>query len=69
MRTRFFATCANQKSARLYPNIHAVWSRFGKRPKEDTLWYYRQLAKAFQDLLPGQLAGELMEIVIVLENE
>ena len=46
----------------------AVWSRFG-RPKEDTLWYYRQLANAFQDLLPGQLSEELMEIVIVLENE
>jgi len=27
------------------------------------------VAKAFQDLLPGQLAEELMEIVIVLENE
>ena len=47
----------------------AVWSRFGKRPKEDTLWYYHQMAKAFQELLPGQLADELMEIVIVLENE
>jgi hypothetical protein len=43
--------------------------RFGKRPKEDTLWYYRELANAFQGLLPGQLAEELMEIVIVLENE
>jgi hypothetical protein len=61
-RVRFFATCANRKSA-------AVWSRFGKRPKEDTLWYNRELAKGFQDLLPGQLAEELMEIVIVLENE
>jgi hypothetical protein len=39
------------------------------RPKQDTLWYYRKLAKAFQDFLPGQLAEELMEIVIVLENE
>ena len=47
----------------------AVWSRFGKRSKEDTLWYYRELANAFQGLLPGQLAEELMEIVIVLENE
>ena len=47
----------------------AVWSRFGNRPKEDTLWYYRELANAFQELLPGQLAEELMEIVIVLENE
>jgi len=27
------------------------------------------VANAFQDLLPGQLADELMEIVIVLENE
>ena len=47
----------------------AVFSRFGNRPKEDTLWYYRELANAFQELLPGQLAEELMEIVIVLENE
>jgi hypothetical protein len=46
----------------------AVWSRFEK-PKEDTLWYYREIANAFQSLLPGQLADELMEIVIVLENE
>jgi hypothetical protein len=30
---------------------------------------FRQLANAFQGLLPGQLAEELMEIVIVLENE
>jgi len=35
----------------------------------DTLWYYRQVATAFQELLPGQLAEELMEIVIVFENE
>jgi hypothetical protein len=41
-RARFFATCVNQKSPR------PVWSRFGKRPKEDTLWYYRELANAFQ---------------------
>jgi len=46
----------------------AVFSRFN-RPREDTLWYYRELANAFQKLLPGQLAEELMEIVIVLENE
>jgi len=46
----------------------AVWDRF-KKPKADTLWYYRELANAFQGLLPGQLAEELMEIVIVLENE
>ena len=46
----------------------AVWTRF-KNPKEETLWYYRELANAFQKLLPGQLAEELIEIVIVLENE
>lgn len=45
-----------------------VWARF-KSSKEDTLWYYRALANAFKRLLPGQLADELIEIVIVLENE
>jgi (p)ppGpp synthase/HD superfamily hydrolase len=45
-----------------------VWARF-KSPKEETLWNYRELANAFQRLLPGQLADELVEIVIVLENE
>jgi hypothetical protein len=46
----------------------AVWDRF-QQPKEDTLWYYREVANAFQKLLRGQLTDELMEIVIVLENE
>jgi len=45
----------------------AVWARF-KSPKEDTLWYYDELAKAFQTLLPGQLANELDEIVSVLKK-
>jgi (p)ppGpp synthase/HD superfamily hydrolase len=45
-----------------------VWERF-KGKKEGTLWYYRELANAFQRLLPGQLSDELIEIVIVLENE
>lgn len=45
-----------------------VWARF-KNPKAQSLWYYRELANAFQKLLPGQLADELGEIVIVLENE
>jgi hypothetical protein len=39
------------------------------RPPTSVAPATRQLAKAFQDLLPGQLAEELMEIVIVLENE
>ena len=55
----------------------AVWDRF-KRPKEDTLWYYRSLADKFQERLSadafqhrmsGQLADELAEIVDVLERE
>ena len=45
-----------------------VWARF-KSSKEETLWYYRALANAFQRVLAGQLADELVEIVIVLENE
>jgi (p)ppGpp synthase/HD superfamily hydrolase len=45
-----------------------VWARF-KNSKEKTLWYYRELANAFQRLLPGQLANELVEIIAVLENE
>jgi len=46
----------------------AIWDRF-KQPKKETLWYYRELANAFHNVLPGQLSDELMEIVIVLENE
>lgn len=38
-------------------------------PKEQTLWYYRELANAFQTLFPGQLADESTEIVIVLKNK
>jgi len=50
-----------------------VWDRF-KNPKEDTLWYYRELAKAFQARLKDQsakmqLANELSEIIDVLEKE
>jgi hypothetical protein len=45
-----------------------VWARF-KSPKEDTLQHYRDLANAFQRLVPGQLADELVEIVIPLESE
>jgi (p)ppGpp synthase/HD superfamily hydrolase len=46
----------------------AVWRRFSQ-PVENTLWYYRELARAFQKHLPGQLADELAEIVDVLELE
>lgn len=42
-----------------------VWSRFSQ-PKDKTIWYYRELARAFQTRLPGQLADELAEIVEVL---
>jgi (p)ppGpp synthase/HD superfamily hydrolase len=45
-----------------------VWDRF-RNPKGDTLWYYREMANMFQKRLPGQLADELVEIIIVLENE
>lgn len=45
-----------------------IWSRFSQ-PREDTLWYYRGLAKVFRKKLPGQLSEELHEIVGVLEAE
>jgi (p)ppGpp synthase/HD superfamily hydrolase len=44
-----------------------IWSRFSQ-PKEQTLWYYRSLANAFCERLPGQLSHELREIVEVLEG-
>ena len=45
----------------------AVWGRF-KSSKQDTLWHYRELAKAFARHRPGQLADELGEIVDALEQ-
>ena len=45
-----------------------VWGRF-KSSKKDTLWHYRELAKAFMKHLPGRLADELGEIVDALEKE
>jgi (p)ppGpp synthase/HD superfamily hydrolase len=44
----------------------AVWARF-KSSQQDTLWHYRELAKAFAQYRPGQLADELGEIVDALE--
>jgi (p)ppGpp synthase/HD superfamily hydrolase len=46
-----------------------IWARFGGRPKEKTIWYYRSLADIFCAKLPGQLSNELREIVDVLEAE
>ena len=40
----------------------------GREPERRDALYYRELANAFQRLLPEQLADELIEIVIVLEN-
>jgi (p)ppGpp synthase/HD superfamily hydrolase len=45
----------------------AVWGRF-RNSKKDTLWNYRELAKAFMKHLPGQLAKELSDIVDELEK-
>jgi GTP pyrophosphokinase len=50
------------------PEIGAsIWDRFNNS-KNDTLWYYREVANAFMRYLPGQLANELTEIVDVLRN-
>jgi (p)ppGpp synthase/HD superfamily hydrolase len=46
-----------------------VFDRF-KVSKKDTLWYYGELAKVFNERLEGQqLADELGEIVAVLRND
>jgi (p)ppGpp synthase/HD superfamily hydrolase len=46
-----------------------VFDRF-MVPKEDTLWYYGELAKMFKDRLPGQqLAEELSAIVDALRGD
>jgi (p)ppGpp synthase/HD superfamily hydrolase len=45
----------------------AVWGRF-KASRQDTLWHYRELANAFMQYRPGQLAQELGEIVDALER-
>jgi len=44
-----------------------VWQRFSQ-PRERTIWYYEELAKTFKEVLPGQLADELGEIVEVLKR-
>ena len=45
-----------------------IWSRFSQ-PRDQTLWYYRSLADTFREVLPGQLADELNEIVSVLATD
>lgn len=44
-----------------------IWGRFSQ-PRENTLWYYRELSNAFRKHLPGQLADELSEITSALEQ-
>jgi len=44
-----------------------VWQRFSQ-PRDRTIWYYEELAKSFKQVLPGQLANELEEIVKVLRS-
>ena len=44
-----------QRPAKCEVDVVRRWQRFSGG-KEGTLWYYRELANAFQDLLPGQLA-------------
>jgi (p)ppGpp synthase/HD superfamily hydrolase len=44
-----------------------LWTRF-KAGREGQLWYYRQLADRFSELLPGRMAEELNEVVAELER-
>jgi (p)ppGpp synthase/HD superfamily hydrolase len=45
----------------------AVWSRFSTS-REGSLWYYGELAKVFQRVLPGQLSDELADIARALKT-
>ena len=45
-----------------------LWSRF-HATRDETLWYYRELAKAFQEAGGGRLADELSRVVSQLEEE
>jgi (p)ppGpp synthase/HD superfamily hydrolase len=44
-----------------------VWQRFSQ-PRDRTVWYYGELASTFKEVLPGQLADELGDIVTALKN-
>lgn len=45
----------------------ALWLRF-TGGRKGTLWYYRALARAFQDRAPAPLANELMRVTAQLER-
>jgi hypothetical protein len=44
-----------------------IWKRFSW-PKEDSIWYYRQLEKVFRRKRQDQLSDELRDIVDELEK-
>jgi (p)ppGpp synthase/HD superfamily hydrolase len=44
-----------------------IWTRF-KAGRDGQLWYYRQLADRFTELVPGRMAVELAEVVDELER-
>jgi len=44
-----------------------VWKRFTGR-KQGTLWYYRELVKAFREVGPHLMAEELGQVVTQLER-
>lgn len=44
-----------------------VWTRF-QSGRDGQLWYYRELADRFNVLMPGRMAGELIDVVSELER-
>jgi len=44
-----------------------LWTRF-RAGRDDQLWYYRELADAFERLTPGRMASELADVVDELER-
>ncbi len=46
----------------------SLWKRFTTGKRDDTLWYYRTLAKTFRENYPSPLTDELGRVVSELEK-
>jgi len=52
-----------------YRNVgESLWKRFTTGKRDDTLWYYRTLAKTFRENYPSPLTDELGRVVSELEK-
>jgi len=46
----------------------SLWKRFTTGKRDDTLWYYRTLAKTFREIYPSPFTDELGRVVSELEK-